>query len=753
MLFTLPPAVSAQEQIVLTVFLNAENKGDYFLLLTSEHDILMRKKDFPTLGLSEATGKTIAVSEETYISLSSITGLTFSIDEKNASLILLANPDLFKNETLDVAYKKPYAVTYSKNNSAFLNYGVQYTINEPALNVSTELGTRIGDYLATSSFNYFKNDETNKGVRLLTSVRTDDRKTMKTIIVGDAPAVLGILGSAAVIGGLTVAKNYSVDPYFIRYPSLSLAGTITTPSEIDVNVNGMTVRRETLQPGDFKLNNIPAIVGLGTADIVIKDAFGRQSVISRDFYYSDHLLQEGLHEYSYSVGFIREDIGTKSFSYGKAAALAFHNYGFSSDLKGGIAFEASTDTATVGPTVSFLVSKIGVVDTGLAVSASEGKKGWGGYLNYSYRSDVFTANAFIQSLSRNYSNLSLSPSDDKPSLEFGASVGVTDITYGSLSFTYFLSKMYVQPDIKRYAVSYTKILPRNVMLFTIASHTDDQGGKNDQLFFGLNIYFGKGISGNVNYTFKDGNNVAEANLQKNLPTGTGYGFNIGVFNQDSKTDTRGLIQYQNDYGIYGVGYQNINRQEDSLFSVAGGIGYIDGSAFLSRPILDAFAKVNVDGLEGVRVYEFGNEIGKTDKNGNVIIPDFRSFIDNKIDIESRDIPINYSMPTLTQYISPPFRGGSLVKFDITKIQGIGGSIFASEDGKKIPFESGELWVSVKEKNITGLIGRNGEFYIENVPPGKHPAKIIYKSKECHFELMIPKSEEMWIDIGEITCAM
>ena len=375
------------------------------------------------------------------------------------------------------------------------------------------------------------------------------------------------------------------------------------------------------------------------------------------------------------------------------------------------------------------------------------------YLNYSYRSDVFTANAFVQYLSRNYSHLSLSPFDDKPSLEFGASVGVTDRTYGSLSFAYFLSKMYVQPDIKRCAAYYTKILSKNVTLFTIASHTDDQGGKNDQLFFGLNIYFGKGISGNVNYTFKDGNDIAETNLQKNLPTGTGYGFNIDVFNQDSKTDTRGLIQYQNDNGIYGVGYQNINRQEDSLFSVAGGIGYIDGSVFLSRPILDAFAKVNVDGLEGVRVYEFGNEIGKTDKNGNVIIPDFRSFIDNKIDIENRDIPINYSMPTLTQYISPPFRGGSLVKFDITKIQGIGGRVFASEDGKKIPFESGELWVSVKEKNITGLIGRNGEFYIENVPPGKHPAKIIYKSKECHFNLMIPKSEEMWIDIGEITCAM
>ncbi|SPQ00601.1 putative Sigma-fimbria biogenesis outer membrane usher protein [Candidatus Sulfobium mesophilum] len=752
-LFTLPPTVSAEEQIVLTVFLNAENKGDYFLILTPEHDVLMKKEDFLSMGLVEASGSTLSVSGEAYISLSSVAGLTFSMDYKNASLTLIAAPNLFEKEALDISYKKPYSVSYTRDTSAFLNYGVQYTAHEPTFNVSTELGIRIGDYLATSSSNYFKNDETNKNVRLFSSIRTDNRAALRTVIAGDAPAVSGQLGSTAVIGGFTIAKNYSVDPYFIRYPSLSLSGTVMTPSEIDVRVNGMTVRRETLQPGQFRFNNVPAIVGLGTADVVIKDAFGRETVILQDFYYSDRLLQKGLHEYSYSVGFIREDIGTKSFSYGKAVVLAFHNYGFSSDLKGGVALEASTSSATFGPTASFLISRIGVFDSGLAMSASEGKTGWGAYLNYSFLSPVFNASAFVQSLSRNYSNLSLSPADDKSSLAFSVSVGATDKTLGSISLAYSLSRMYVQPDTKRYGASYTKIMTNNVTLFAIASRTDDQNGKNDQLFFGLNIYFGKGISGNLNYTFKNGNNIAEANLQKNLPTGPGYGFNIDVANQDSRSDVRGLIQYQNDYGIYGVGYRRIDRQEDYLLSAAGGIGYIDGSGFLSRPILDGFAKVNVDGLEGVRVYEFGNEIGKTDKNGNVIIPDFRSFIDNKIDIENRDIPINYSISALTQYISPPFRGGSLVRFDVTKIQAISGRVFLVEDDRKISLESGNIKVYVGGKIISGIIGRNGEFYIENVPHGNHSAQVTYDSKKCHFELTIPKSQEMWIDIGEVTCSL
>lgn len=75
-----------------------------------------------------------------------------------------------------------------------------------------------------------------------------------------------------------------------------------------------------------------------------------------------------------------------------------------------------------------------------------------------------------------------------------------------------------------------------------------------------------------------------------------------------------------------------------------------------------------------------------------------------------------------------------------------------ENGRKIPVESGDIKVQVGEKTITGLIGRNGEFYIENVPAGKHISQVAYDSKKCHFELTIPKSDEIWIDIGEVICS-
>jgi len=227
------------------------------------------------------------------------------VNEKAASLTILAPAELFPERGLDISYHKPYAVTYTRDNSAFFNYGIHYATDPSRLNISTEIGLRIADYLATSSFNYVKDDELNRNVRLLTTLRTDDRATLRTLQLGDAQTLSGALGSNVIIGGVTVTKNYTIDPYFIRFPSLLLSGTALTPSQVDVYVNGVPVRQERLSPGDFTFTNVPAIVGLGTADLVIKDAFGAERVISRDFYYSDRLLEKGLHEYSYSIGFIR----------------------------------------------------------------------------------------------------------------------------------------------------------------------------------------------------------------------------------------------------------------------------------------------------------------------------------------------------------------------------------------------------------------------------------------------------------------
>jgi outer membrane usher protein FimD/PapC len=743
--------VSADEAVVLNVFINDQEIGELFLMKTSGDDILMKREDMSRTSLKKGIGSDRMIAGENYVSLKSIPGAVFTIDEKAASLKLQVPPSLFSEQSLDISYGKPYEVIYSKDNSAFLNYGLTVGSEEPTFDLSSELGVSIGDYLFLNTLDYQKGSETDKLTRLLTSVTTDDRKTLRSTTYGDFPAVSGVLGSGIIVGGINISKNYSINPYFIRYPSLSLSGVVSTPSVVEVYINGLPVRKEKLAPGDFQLNNVPAYVGLGNAEVVIRDAFGMEKAITKTFYYSDKLLEKGLQEYSYSVGFRREDFGTKSFSYDGPVILAFHNYGLSEQFKGGYATEISKDLINAGPTASFLLSNFGVMDAALAFSDSEGKWGLGAFLDYSFLSKYFNAQLSLRHFSPDFSNLDIKPEDNKPSLDIGAGIGVVIPRLGTISADFLWTSMHSGPDRYRDALSFTKILGRNVTLFVTASRTDDGTETRNEIFTGLNIFFDNGLSSNISYLHSRDEDSASANIQKSLPLGTGFGFNLSAQQADGDTNTFDDVRYQNDYGVYGLSYSRISGSERYAATAAGGVGYIDGSFFLSRPIEDGFAKVNLDGLDGVRVYYFGNEVGKTDNRGNLIIPVMRSYLDNRISIEDKDIPVNYSLPALAKYISLPLRGGALIKFDITKIQAVSGIIMIRENGREITPQSGGILVDLKDKTIRGLIGKGGEFYLENVPAGTHRAKVTVNGNECSFDITIPETDGVWVNLGTIRC--
>jgi len=681
-----------------------------------------------------------------------IPDLTFSINEKEVSLEVHAATHLFKAQTIDISYTKPYDVSYPRPASAFLNYGVLYNSELTSWNISTEVGFRFRDYLGISTFNYRKDEFEEKAVRLLTSVRTDDRKNLRTLIAGDFPAISGVLGSAPLLGGVTFSKNYQIEPYYIRFPSLSMSGAVESPSEAEIYVNDMVVKRKMLYPGEFLLDNIPAEVGLGRAKIVIRDLYGVERVITEPFFYSERLLKRGLQEYSYSIGFLREDLGTKSFSYGDPMFLSFHNYGFSESIKAGYAMELSEDVIHIGPTASVLLSKTGVLDLAFAVSRSHGETGFGGFVGHFFRSKYVDTALSLTSLTEDFSNLTVEPSEDKPSFQFTGAIGFRFKDLGSISTRYSKTKLHVGPDTSRLALSYNRVLTKRATLFVTASWSEVEGfGTKEEVFFGLHVYFGKDISGLFSYTSREGADVQKATVTKSLPVGTGFGFRADVERRDGQTDVLGDIAYQNDYGIYGMGYREVGEREFYKASVSGGVGYVDGSVFLSRPLIDSFAKVKVGEVEGVRIYYYGNEVTRTNSKGEAIIPVLRSFIDNKIDIENEDIPIDYSISTLTKYINPPFRSGPLVIFDVVKIQGFVGNIYVLVDEERVPAEFTVMGVQLKDRTVEGMVGRNGEFYLENVPPGTYPAKILYNRKECIFDIIVPETEEILVNLGEVVC--
>src|SRR5205807_1753009 len=79
--------------------------------------------------------------------------------------------------------------------------------------------------------------------------------------------------------------------------------------------------------GPFTIQDLPVVTGGGDARIVVRDVLGRERVVYLPYYASPRLLQQGLHDFSYEIGAVRENFGITSADYGRFMSAATHRLG------------------------------------------------------------------------------------------------------------------------------------------------------------------------------------------------------------------------------------------------------------------------------------------------------------------------------------------------------------------------------------------------------------------------------------------
>ena len=112
---------------------------------------------------------------------------------------------------------------------------------------------------------------------------------------------------------------------------------------------------------------------------------------------------------------------------------------------------------------------------------------------------------------------------------------------------------------------------------------------------------------------------------------------------------------------------------------------------------------------------------------------------------------NYKIAEITQHVATPLRGGTVVSFEVEKLQAFVGQLFVLAEGKRTPAEYWGLELELPDGKTQAIVGRNAEFYLENIPTGEWPTRLFLQDEECLFVMTIPQSEEMIVEMGEITC--
>ena len=751
LLVSLLPAVAraADQRAILELKLNEVKKGEVSVFLR-DTDVLVKLKDLQAAGLKGLPEGHDTIRGEAYVLLSLLAPqLTFNVDERDLTLNLIAEPSMMGFNRFDVQPNRPAGIGYSEDPSGFLNY----SLNLRDFKYSTafsEAGVSVRNGLL---YGAIARNEDGTLVRGLSNFTISNRSSLNRTVVGDRLITSDVLGGNFVMGGVSFFREFSLDPYFVRNPGLNYSGAVATPSTVDVYVNGQLLRRVPLPPGEFELKDLPVPAGVGDTRLVLRDAFGREQEIGSQNYFTSGLLKEGLQEFSYNLGSQRDNLATKSWDYGPPVFLARHRLGITDSLTGALRFEASPSVVSGGPSFSFRFP-IGEMEVAAAASGGEGIPGGAGFLGFSYlgRSVNFGASARV--MSSHYATTSLSPSDKRSWLQINTLVGFPIVSGVGITLRYIHENSRIDRQSHRVSLATSARLTDRISLFLSGGVSKQTTGTASEIFTGIAFMLGE-TTGTISYQKFAGADTGLLTLQKSLPVGSGFGYRLqaGSSSGSKNPSADGLLQFQGPYGRYEANYARVDGQDTSLLSMAGGLAVIGGDFFLTRPVQDSFAVIQVPGVGGVRGFSNNQEVGFSNASGNLFVPNLLPYYGNKLGIADKDVPLNYTINATEKVVGPPFRGGAVVSFPVQRIQRIMGQMTLDDEDRTTVPAFGQLALTVNGKVFDSPIGRQGEFYLENVPAGRHSATVEHKDKTCNFTIDVPNLDESEIKLGTLKCQL
>lgn len=719
------------EALVVGFRMNQEERGT-LVVYRDNGGFLARSEDVAKLGIVELPETRRIIAGEEHLPLHKISGATISFDEEAGELSLTVPPTVFAGTQIDFKSRQREGVLRPRDDSQFFNYGVEYramgeSLEDESYRWTGELGGRFGDYLLLTDGFYDDGDAESRFIRLQTRVIRDDRDTLRRYTAGDLVAHAGRFASRLSLGGVGVAKTFSIDPYYIENPMFQFSGIAALPTTLEIYVDGQRIRTEQLAPGPFAIEHLWQTLGTRDVELVLRDSLGRETRIDSPYNFSNRLLSRGIHEYSYNLGMIRRDYGIESDDYADLAWSAFHRYGLSDDLTLGVQTEGSDRLGTLGGNIVYRLGPWGTLDMEVAGSGDGGRQGAAGFAGYTFQSRNWQWQVEGNLYSPDFATLDNRDWGRRLRANLTASIGYISPALGSLTFSYARSDGRDEVDREQFTTSYYRSLGRQLSLSL--SHTR-RSGEEHEFYARLSYYFDgvRDISLNSEFRHAASADSQNVELSRTVPTGEGVGWRAAASRaHDEDGETIGFapfVQVNAPFGTYRADYSSLDRnagrsdEQSLLLAAAGGVAHVGGKVGISRPIHDSFGLVRVGDVEGVRVYVNNQMVGRTGEDGTLFVPELNSYYENQVSIENKDVPIDYLMAVTRRDVSPPLRSGSCIDFPTQRYQSFWGKLAASVADEPLDLAFGDCVLETAGGAATFSVDSEGNFFFDTTDLGK-----------------------------------
>lgn len=679
------------------------------------------------------------------VHLADVPGLHVRYDEAEQTIDFAAPPNLLATTRLDARGLAPAGnvSTTATPLGAVVNYtlfatggqsGSAVAFQGASAEIDARLFSRFG-VVSTSALAGAGPDVASGVTRLDTTWRYEQAERTMTYSAGDV-ITRGLSWSRPVrLGGLQVSRSFGLRPDLVTSPIPVISGTAAAPSSLDLYVNNVKQLSANVPAGPFEVSRAPLAYGAGMAQVVVRDALGRDTRIDLPFYASDALLAPGLADFALEAGYARRNFGVISNDYDRRlAASGSIRYGLTPKFTAEAHAEAAGGLVNGGLGAVVGVGRWAVAS--LAASGSEARGEVGGLFDLSIesRQRLFTISARMQRTVGDYQDLaSWTSARGPPSAALTGAVitSLADPLYAAAfraprAVDQAVLSVPVFNDRTRLSLSYARLVrddDRTRLLglsmshdfkfanvYLRALHDFDRRGSTT-VSVGLSLPLGRGVyaSGEVRSEAGGASVVAEAASRgAESPGDLGWRVRIG----EGQTSDRLLAgTYVTSLGRAEAGVQQIDGRTTGYGQFSGGFAYVAGQPFLSRRLDGPFAVVDA-GARGLPVRYENRLVGKTGRSGRLLIPNLVAYQPNRISIDPTYLPLDQDVAEDTAMVAPRTGAAAIVRLGWTTsssallslVDGEGRAIEAGAEGRLQGASAAEDF----------FVGYDGEAYVSGL---------------------------------------
>jgi len=664
--------------------------------------------------------------------LSSLDGLVVDYDAAHQSVSLTAplalldrQPTMLNSHDTDTV---PHA---SSSPGVLLNYdlyGTHGNHGSSSLSAYTELRAfaRAGVFSSTALSQATRLPDEgwrDHSARLDSSWETSFPERMLSLRAGDTLTSATAWSRSTRIAGLQLSRNFALQPYRITTPLPAFLGEATTPSAVDLYINGIRQYSGKVAPGPFQVSSAPTISGSGIAQVVLTDAIGRISTIDFPFYGAEQLLQKGLSDWSAELGVVRENYGITSFDYGHdPAASGTLRYGVSDRLTAHGHLEATDGLAMAGLGGNLLLGdRGGVINLATAHSQARGNSGNLYNIGYQWNDGRFNVALDSTRTRGHFLDVASLYGTPPPSITEHALVGYNGPLLGSINLSYLRLRYAILPvhtddsaprvsqDTRYASASWFRAFDRRMTVSLSLNQNLDER-RDRSIFLGFTLILDDRTQMGVSLQRNGHRDSLVLDANRSVPSDTGFGWRTQLRGGEQRG---GLAEgsYRSNFGEFDAGINSWGNSRNAYADARGALVLMGGHAFAARSINDGFAVVSTNGVADVPVLLENRPIGLTDAHGMLLVNQLNAWQKNRLAIDPMSLPADTRIDRVDTIATPSNRAGTLVKFDITPIRAATVTLVDAA-GKPLPLGSHVRIAG--QTNRDAVIGFDGEVYLDTL---------------------------------------